>query len=346
MDDFVFFSFCRAVGDLSHFGLSISLSPGLKEVISPSSSDHFSELRSLSSGVQPWSPRGTRSITMLTVATSRDMSKPKMSWLLRAFVISLVLCRAGSAGRFSMVVRTISSCLFYSACVNFVLVALFTASLMCAGVRPALPTLRFFSMERMMSLLCVAWGVQGAEGAGWGWVLMPGPLVLFPFLVGASLKLSMSIPVAVMAALVCLMELLVVVGLGGAVPPLLFVVGGFGLSLRLGGRWRIWIVLGLGLRCCCCCCCCCCWGLGLLLLLLLLLALFLPVSRRFSIALSLSSNVFSTLPMMVSIVAWVMWASRTSCGMPVGLGVLGVEVVVVVVEEEEEEEEEEEGVVL
>ena len=84
----------------------------------------------------------------------------------------------------------------------------------------------------------------------------------------------------------------------------------------------------------------------MLLLLLLLLALFLPVSRRFSIALSLSSNVFSTLPMMVSIVAWVMWASRTSCGMPVGLGVLGVEVVVVVVEEEEEEEEEEEGVVL
>jgi len=35
MDDFLFFSFCRTVRDLSHFGLSISLRPGLKEVISP-----------------------------------------------------------------------------------------------------------------------------------------------------------------------------------------------------------------------------------------------------------------------------------------------------------------------
>jgi len=168
MDDFIFFSFCRAVGDLSHFGLSISLSPGLKEVISLPSSDHFSELRSQYSGVQSWSPRGTLSITMWTVATSRDMSKPKMSRLVTAFVISLVWCRAGSAGRFSMVVRTSSSCLLYPAYANLVLVALFTVFLMCAGVRPALPTVRFFSMERMKSLLCLAWGVEGAEGACWG----------------------------------------------------------------------------------------------------------------------------------------------------------------------------------
>jgi len=174
------------------------------------------------------------------------MSKPKISRLLRAFVISLVSRRAGSAGRFSMVVRTSSSCLLYSAYANLVLVALFTASLMCAGVRPALPTLRFFSMERMMSLLCLAWGVEGAEGACWGVALMPGPLVLFLFLAGASLKPSRSMPVAVMAAQVCLMALLVgavvlavlVLG-GGALPWLLFVVGVFGLLLWLGGRWRI-----------------------------------------------------------------------------------------------------------
>ena len=247
MDDFVFFSLRRAAGDLSHFGLSMSLNPGLKSVISPSSSDHFSQLRSQSSGVQSWSPRGTLSITMLTVATSREMSKPKISRLLRAFVISLVSRRAGSAGRFSMVVRTSSSCLLYSAYANLVLVALFTASLMCAGVRPALPTLRFFSMERMMSLLCLAWGVEGAEGACWGWVLMPGPLALFLFLAGASLKPSRSMPVAVMAAQVCLMALLVgalavvvvLLGGGGTFSRLLFVVGALGLLLWPVGRWRI-----------------------------------------------------------------------------------------------------------
>jgi len=41
MDDFVFFLISRAEGDLSHFSLSISLDPGLKSLISPSSSDHF-----------------------------------------------------------------------------------------------------------------------------------------------------------------------------------------------------------------------------------------------------------------------------------------------------------------
>ena len=91
------------------------------------------------------------------------------------------------------------------------------------------------------------------------------------------------------------------------------------------------MVLGLGF--CCCCCCCCCWGLGLLLL---LAVLFLPVRRRFSIALSRSSNLFSMSAMMVSMAAWVMGASRTSCGMPVGLGVLGVLVVLAVFVEEEE----------
>jgi len=90
MDDFVFFSLSRAEEDLSHFGLCICLNPKLKWVISPSSLDHFFELRSQSSGVQSWSPRGTQSITMLTVATSRDMSKPNLSRLLRAFLISLV----------------------------------------------------------------------------------------------------------------------------------------------------------------------------------------------------------------------------------------------------------------
>jgi len=239
MDDFVFFWFCKAVWDLSHFGLSINLSPGLKEVISLSSSVHFSELRSQSSGGQSWSPRGRLSITMLTVAMSRDMSKPKMSRLLRAFLIALVSSRAGSAGRFSMVLRTGSSCLLYSAYANLVFVALFTASLICAGVRPSLPTLRFCSMQLMISLLCLAWGVEGAEGACWGWLLMPGHLVLCLFLAGASLKPSKSMPVGVMAAQVCLMELLVVVVLGGAVSRWLFVVGGLGLSLWPGGRWRI-----------------------------------------------------------------------------------------------------------
>ena len=92
------------------------------------------------------------------------------------------------------------------------------------------------------------------------------------------------------------------------------------------------MVLGLGFRCCCCCscCCCCCWGVGLLLL---LVALFLPARRRFSIALSLSSNLFSMSAMMVSMAAWVMGASWMSCGMPVGLGVLVA--VLMVVEEED-----------
>jgi len=243
-----------------------------------------------------------------------------------------------------MVVRTSSSCLLYLAYANLVLVALFTASLMCAGVRPALPTLRFFTLERMMSLLCLAWGVEGAEGACWGWVLIPYPLALFLFLAGASLKPSRSMPVAVMAAQVSLMALLVgalvvvvvlVLGGGGTLSRLLFVVGALGLLLWLVGRWRIWMVLGLGFRCCCCCCCC--WGLGLLLL---LPAVFLPVRRRFSIALSRSSNLFSMSAMMASIAAWVMGASRTFCGMPVGFGVLGVLVGLVVLVEEKEEEEE------
>ena len=77
----------------------------------------------------------------------------------------------------------------------------------------------------------------------------------------------------------------------------------------------------------------------LLLLLLLLLALFFLASRRFSTALSLSSNLFSMSAMIVSIAAWVMGASRMSCGMPVGLGVLGALAVLVVVVVEEEEEE-------
>jgi len=156
------------------------------------------------------------------------------------------------------------------------------------------------------------------------------------FLVGVSLKPSRSMPVAVIAAQVCWMELLVVVVLGVAVPRLSFVVGGLGLSLWWGGCWRIWIVLGLGFSCCCCCCCGCSWGLGLLLLLLLLLALFLLASRQFAIALSLNSNLFSMSAMMVSIGAWVMGASRMSCGMPVGSGVLGVVVVLAVVVGEEE----------
>ena len=98
------------------------------------------------------------------------------------------------------------------------------------------------------------------------------------------------------------------------------------------------MVLGLGFRCCCCCCCCCFWGLGLLLL-LLLPTVFLPARRRFSIAMSLSSNLFSMSAMMVSMAACVMGASRMFCGMPVGLGVLGALVVPVVLVEGEEEEE-------
>jgi len=72
--------------------------------------------------------------------------------------------------------------------------------------------------------------------------------------------------------------------------------------------------------------------------LLLLPTAFLPVRRRFSIALSLSSNLFSMSAMIVSMAAWVMGASRTFCGMPVGLGVLGVLVVLVVLVKGEEEE--------
>ena len=72
---------------------------------------------------------------------------------------------------------------------------------------------------------------------------------------------------------------------------------------------------------------------------MLWLAVLFPASSRVSIALSLSSNRFSKSAMMVSMAAWVMGASRTSCRMPVGLGAVeGMLVLVVVVEEEEEED--------
>jgi len=87
-----------------------------------------------------------------------------------------------------------------------------------------------------------------------------------------------------------------------------------------------------------------CIGVRVLLLLLLLLLLFLgsavvvgvvvvvgavsPTSRPFSIALSLSSNMFSMSAMMESIAAWVIGAPRISCGMPVELGALEVVVLV------------------
>ena len=126
---------------------------------------------------------------------------------------------AGSAGVFSIVLRTSSSCLLYSAKANFVCVAPLTASLMFAGVTPALPTLLFFSTDLIISLLCLAWGVDGAQGACSGFCPIPGAFPLFRFLVGASRKPSRSIPVAVIAAQVCLMAVLVTGGFRGDVLP-------------------------------------------------------------------------------------------------------------------------------
>jgi len=129
-----------------------------------------------------------------------------------------------------------------------------------------------------MSILCVAWEVEGAERPCWGSLLMPGPLVLFLFLAGASLNPSRSMPVAVMAAQVCLMVLLVVVALGVVEWWLVLFVGGLGLLLHyvaIGGFALCWgsgsgsfavVIVVVGVwgccyyRCCYCCCCyyCCC----------------------------------------------------------------------------------------
>ena len=232
-------------------------------------------------------------------------------------------CSAGSAGVFSIVVRTSSSCLLYSAKANLVCVAPFTASLMFAGVTPALPTLLFFSTDLIINLLCLACGVDGAEGAWSGFCPIPGALWLFRLLVGASRKPSRSMPVAVIAAQVCLMAVLV--------------TGGF----------TVLSCLSAGMACC--------WTLGLcriwtfpevgpfggpggfggfslrLSLLPPLLVGFMAgplgvtgscllFSILFSICRSLISNLASMSLIMASIAPWVIAASKVSWGMPVGSG--------------------------
>jgi len=119
----------------------------------------------------------------------------------RDFVMAAENRRAGSADTSSIVVSTRSSFLLYSAHANLVSQTLLIASLMRVGGMFAAPTRRPFSTERIRRRLCLAWGVDGAEGA-WA-VAMPGAGFCFLFLVGTSLNPVVSTPEAVMAAQVC-----------------------------------------------------------------------------------------------------------------------------------------------
>jgi len=67
IEDLTLSSIRRVVTDLIHFGLSTSLSWGLKAESSFSSWVHFSELISQSSGCQALSPKGTLLITRFRV---------------------------------------------------------------------------------------------------------------------------------------------------------------------------------------------------------------------------------------------------------------------------------------
>jgi len=201
MEDFSLFSASRADTDLIHLCLSMSLSSGLKAVSSFSRSFHAGASMFHSSVVQCLSPdiaRGTLFMTMLTVEVSRPMLNPKMPISLRAFVIPLMFARAGSAARSPTVVSAKLSFLLYSANANLVVSdALLIASLIFAGVQSLAPTLLPFSTDLTSSLLCLACGVEGAEGA----FLLPTPGAgdAFFFLVCTSLKGSVLMPAAAMA---------------------------------------------------------------------------------------------------------------------------------------------------
>jgi len=201
MEDLSLFSASKADTDLIHLGLSMSLSSGLKPVSSFSSSAHAGASMFHSSGVQclfPEVARGMLLMTMFTVGVSRPMLNPKMPISLRAFVMPLMFSRAGSAGRFPTVVSTKSSFLLYSANANLVVFdALLIASLIFAGVQSLAPTLLPFSTDLTSNLRCLAWGVDGAEGA----LFLPTPGAgdaLF-LLVCTSLKPSVLMPAAAMA---------------------------------------------------------------------------------------------------------------------------------------------------
>jgi len=116
----------------------------------------------------------------------------------RAFVMAAAKRRAGSADMSSSVVSMRSSFLLYSAQANLTSQALLTASLMDVGERFAASARRPFSTERISRRLCLAWEVDGAEGACA--VAIPGAGFCFLFLVGTSLNPVVSTPVAVMAA--------------------------------------------------------------------------------------------------------------------------------------------------
>jgi len=202
MEDFSLFSASRAVTDLIHLGLSMSLSSGLKVVSSFSSSVHAGASMIQSSGDQCLSPevaRGILFMTMFTVGVSRPMLNPNMPMSLRAFVMPLMFARAGSAGRSPTVVSTRSSFLLYSAYANLVeFDALLIASLILAGVQSLAPTLLPFSTDLTSSLRCLACGVEGAEGALFSFPT-PGAGDAFLLLVCTSLKPSVFMPAAAMA---------------------------------------------------------------------------------------------------------------------------------------------------
>jgi len=119
----------------------------------------------------------------------------------KGFVMVVANWRAGSADTSSIVVSIRSSFLPYFAQANLVSQTLLIASLMRVGGTFAAPTRRPFSTVWIRRRLCLAWGVDGAEGA---WVVvMPGAGFCFLLLVGTSLKPVVSTPVEVIAAQVC-----------------------------------------------------------------------------------------------------------------------------------------------
>jgi len=201
MEDYSLFSASSANTDLIHFGLSLSLSSGLKAVSSFSRSVHTLGSMFHSSGVQCLSPdvaRGVLFVAMFAVGVSSPVLNPKMPESLRAFGMPLMLARGGSASRSPTVVRTRWSFLLYSAYVNLVpFDAILIASVIFAGVQLLVSTLLPFSTDFISSLCCLVCGVKGAEGAP----ILPsrGPGNAFLLLVYTSLKQSVLIPAATIA---------------------------------------------------------------------------------------------------------------------------------------------------
>ena len=173
--------------------------------------------------------------------------------------------------------------------------------------------------------------MEGAEGA-WraGLFPMPGPFLLFLFFADANRKPSRSMPLAVIAAQVCLIVELVV-PVGFSVCGRFCRVGCCWVFVRLGfvsivavccpcGHSRILMAFGRGVGVGlsgCYCWCVCCWGPGV--------GRFLsPAIILFAICLSLVSKCSSISRMSASMAPWVIGLSSVCYEIPVPEGFVSV----------------------